>query len=349
MRPIAFVLALAACTANQAGGSHTGSGDDDGDDGGGDDGGDTTPTPLTIDGAYTLRSSYDLATNIPGTVGDVINTIIAATDDPDDPTHWLLDELIDAMPGGTFKTLLENAEPFVTGYLNDRLLEWAPSFVTTMVNVGNNFGELAKHVGLNETLVITSADGQTLATRTITGVHFDVNNHPTDIAFADAGISVAPVAGIAVTVDQTGKLTLAQNQIALPYGAILRLGLDAVVIPSIDPNATDLVSLMEDQVHCDLVGDAIADAIGFGGASTFESACHDALSAAADFIYSKIDDISGVGLTIDASGVAKIIDTTGDHEADTIATGTWDGTASYGGSDPAPLATATFFGSKQTF
>ena len=53
-----------------------------GDDGGGGDGGggDGSGSAKQIDlsGTYTLHSTYDLATNAPGTVGDVVNAIISA-------------------------------------------------------------------------------------------------------------------------------------------------------------------------------------------------------------------------------------------------------------------------------
>ena len=154
-----FTLALGAvitgCAADSpanptGGGSDTGGG---GDTGGGDD----VPTPLDATGKYHVQSTFDIASNMPGTVGTVVNDFIAATDDADDPTHWILDQIIAQMPNGTLKNLLSGAEPFVAGYLNDQLLDIAPDFVTTIVEVGNDFGDMAKHFGLNETFDITGA------------------------------------------------------------------------------------------------------------------------------------------------------------------------------------------------
>src|SRR5438477_9162655 len=93
-----------------------------GDDGtpGDDDGGDPVPpppppAPLDPTGSYRIHSQFDVAQNMPGTVGAVVNGLIAATDDPNDPMQWVLDQAIAAMPDGFFKDALTAAEPFLAG------------------------------------------------------------------------------------------------------------------------------------------------------------------------------------------------------------------------------------------
>jgi len=73
---------------------------------------------------------------------------------------------------------------FVAGYLNQQLLSFAPDFVTTMVQVGNDFGQMAKNFGTNETLDVTGSVGAYTSTHTITGAHFKVDNIESDLAFA---------------------------------------------------------------------------------------------------------------------------------------------------------------------
>src|SRR5262245_61084761 len=92
---LSLILALTLGTA-AAGCAAGGSDDDDlgGDDTGGDDsgGGGDEVKPLDAAGAYSLRSNFDLAANAPGKAGQVINLVIDMTDDPDDPTGWILDQ-----------------------------------------------------------------------------------------------------------------------------------------------------------------------------------------------------------------------------------------------------------------
>src|SRR5262249_1085813 len=140
-----------------------------------------TPQPGTdATGKYQMQSKFDLATNIPGKAGEVINAIIDATDEGDDPSKWLLEQAINALPNGTFKNIIHGAKPFVAGIINDRLLSIAPDFVTTMVTVGNDFGDVAKNFGLMETLEVTKAGAAYSATHTVLGAHFNINGVEAD-------------------------------------------------------------------------------------------------------------------------------------------------------------------------
>ncbi|HVK85046.1 MAG TPA: hypothetical protein VM513_13110, partial [Kofleriaceae bacterium] len=106
-----------------------------------------------------MRSNYDLATNAPGKVGDVVNTIIDMTDGADDPANYLLTLMIDQISNSTIKNALNSAKPFVAGYLNDQLLQFAPDFVDTAIQLGNDFGQMARNFGTNETLDVTGTAG----------------------------------------------------------------------------------------------------------------------------------------------------------------------------------------------
>src|SRR6185369_4492146 len=117
--------------------------------------------------------------------GDVVNTIIAATDEPTDPTKWVVDQIIAKMPNGTLKNVISGIEPFVVGYLNDKVLQFAPDFVTTFKQVGDDFGQMAKKFGVNETLDVTKSGSDFMSVDTATGIHFKIDTIETDLAFAD--------------------------------------------------------------------------------------------------------------------------------------------------------------------
>jgi hypothetical protein len=349
---LALGVAAAGCAADPVG--TPGGGDNGGSDNGGGDNGSGSGSAQALDatGKYKMQSTFDIATNVPGTAGEIVNDIIDATDSPDDPTNWVLTQLVNQLPNGTIKTLLNGAIPFVSGYLNDRVLAWAPDFVTTMVQVGNDFGDITKHFGLNETLDITGGgvDGNYSATRTALGAHFVINTQTFDLAFSDYQIQNVVVPGIGITMDSTGKLAVAMHKLPLPYGGIIHMGLDAAVIPMVDANAHNLNELLADQVDCQAVGTYINDAMvadfGFGpGASAMATACTAGLNAAANAIYAKINSISATALEFDVDGTAKAADTNHDYKIDALQTGKWEGTLSYAGT-PAPLAPATFTGAR---
>ncbi len=354
---LALGVAASGCAADPVGtGDDTGSGGGGdtggggGDTGGGDGGGGTTSAPLDASGKYSMQSTFDLATNVPGTVGAIVNGIIDATDSPDDPTHWVLDQIVNQMPSGTAKTLLQAAIPFVSGYLNDRVLQWAPDFVTTMVQVGNDFGQITKKFGLNETLDVTGSGATYTSTRTAIGAHFAIDSQSFDLSFAAYGVANVVVPNVGVTMDTSGGLAIAEHTMPVPYGAIIHMGLDAAVIPMVDSNAHNLNELLADKIDCTAVGGYINTAIqnqfGFNlGASVFTTACTGGLDAGANLIYSKINAVSATALEFDVTGTAQGHDSNNDHKLDALQNGKWAGTLSYSGT-PAPLAPATFTGTR---
>lgn len=338
MRCLPLFLLTAACAASvtNGGGDDTGSNTNNPDDPG------SGTVPLSAAGTYSVQSDFDIATNMPGTAGDVVNGFIEATDDPDDPTKYVLDELINQLPSGTLKNVVQGAESFVAGYLNDRLLDVAPDFVTRILDIGDKFGQCARHFGLIETLEV-GANGQ--ATITVTGVHFKVDTEELDFAFHDFSLADVKVANVGVHLDTTGKLTIDSHKLPLSYGKLLRLAVDNVIIPMVDPAAVDLSDVLHDAVDCTNVGEFVYDAIGIGSPSTYESACNAGLTFAASAIYAQIDKIDGSAFEFDVAGTAKAVDTNHDGKADKLQTGKWTGTLSYAGT-PAPLSTATFLGQR---
>jgi hypothetical protein len=339
--PLVLALALGACTSASAGMPGDGGG---GGGGGSGSGSGSAKGPLDVTGTYALHSTFDLATNMPGTAGTVVNTIIAATDDGDDPTRWIVDQVVNALPDGTVKTAINATKGFVIGFLNDRLLSIAPNFLSTFVLVGKDFGDIAKHFGLNETLALTGSGTTYTAVHTVTGMHWKLGNQEGDYALANYHLANVVANDVAVTMDATGQLTIAAHNLPLAYGQLLRLGLDAAIIPQIDAKAHNLNELLAHEIDCAALGDAIGAAIGFG-ASTAKAACTTGLNAGANFIYSKISAIDGTALQFGLNGTARAQDTNGDRKVDAIQSGSWGGTLSYGAT-PSNLVPADFYGER---
>lgn len=342
-----LVAALALSTTAACGADPSSMG---GDDGGGSGGGDgqQPPRPLDATGTYAVHSTFDLATNMPGTAGAVVNTIIDATDDVDDPTRWIVDQIINQLSPGAVKDGLEFAEELGVGALNDELKKVTPDFVSTMIQVGQDFGDLAKHVGLNETLTLTQqAPGSYVAAHSVVGMHYQLGNQKGDLLFANYQLANIEVDSVAVTMDATGQLTIAAHDVPLTYGKLLKVGLDAVVIPMIEPAAHNLNDLLASVIDCKAVGNAIASAIHFSSASgTLAAACSAGLTAGANLVYTKIAAIDGTALRFSINGSARAVDRNNDRQIDQIQTGTWAGTLAYG-TTPTPLIPAAFFGERQ--
>lgn len=332
-----FLLGAVAAT-----GCATDAPDDDGEDPTNPTDPDPEPVPLTPEGRFSIQSEFDLATNLPGTPGTIVNYFIQATDDPDDPTKFIVDELIKALPDGSVKGYAEDAAPFITGYLNDRLLEVAPNFVGKIVEVGDGFGQIVKHFGTIETLEVNAAGN---AFKVVQGVHFKVDNVDLDFMFTDYGVTESRVEGLTVTLEKSGKLTISEHMVPMSYGQVLKLAVDKALIPMIDPSAVTLEDVLTSAVNCEAVGQYVYEAIGIGSPSTFESACNSGLSAASNAFYSKLNDIDSAALEFGLTGTARGVDKNRDGTMDEIVTGTWAGTLGYAGT-PAPLGDNKFFGAR---
>jgi hypothetical protein len=179
----------------------------------------------------------------------------------------------------------------------------------------------------------------------VTGLHFIVDTIELDYAFKDYKLADVTVPGVAVTIDNTGKLTIAEHKLPLSYGKILRLALDEVIIPLVDPAAITLEDVLRQAVDCHNVGIYVYEAIGIGSPSTFESACNSGLKIGSAAIYAQIDKVDTAALEFGITGLAKGLDTNKDGKMDKIQTGAWAGTLAYSGT-AVPLARGTFIGQR---
>lgn len=345
-----LALALSATAAGCASDSLDddgggGGGGGGGGDGGGDDSGEAE-RPRDAVGRYKLQSKLDLAASAPGKIGEVIRMFIEITDDPADPTLWVVDRALEAMPDSFAKSAFKRAKPYVVGYLNERVLDLAPEFVGIAVQAGDNLGQMARSFGLNETLEVTGAPGAYAATHTVLGTHFKVDGVESDHAFVDHGAAEIVTDAVGATLDDAGRLALAEHRVPLTYGEILRIGIDAAIVPMIEPGAHNLYELFAAKVNCPLIGKAIEAALeGIGDPKTYANACTNGLNKGADYIYDKLGELDGTALEFGLTGSAKTLDKNGDGTVDMIVTGTWTGTVSYGTAS-APLVSASFFGER---
>jgi len=285
------------------------------------------PTPeMDAQGAYRVNSTFDIATNMPGAAGSFVNGLIEATDDPDDPMSWVVDQMLESMEDGTLKDILQGAKPFVIGYLNDRVTDLAPDLVNTLDQLGDRMAELTKNFGVNEILEINSVDQTYIARSTADGVRWTIDGVTKDYSFVDHDIDNVIVDSILITMDRTqSRLSIGDHDLPLPWGKISHLGLDVAVIPTIDPTATSLADLLDHQVDCAGVGQSISDALGFGGASFWAGVCHGGVELAADKIYDMViptDAMLGMHLV----GASRYTDTNADYKIDELTLGNWTGT-----------------------
>lgn len=293
--------------------------------------------PTSPAGAFAVISTFDL--RLPAAAQPAMAALTAATDGPDDPSRYVIDRMIDTLPEGTAKTVARTLAPYVAAYVNARLVELAPRFVSGLGGIATGLSRIATHLGTVERLQI---DPGGTGVRTIQAVRFEVGGAVTVVHLADAGRADISAALRAV-LDATGQVALSEHAHALPYGAILRLGLDRAVVPSVQPGAHDLAGALGALLDCARLGAMVADRVGLGSARLYGDACETAMTAIASEVDERLAAIDETALGIEVAGTVHAIDRDGDGAIDELTGGRWTG-AVYTGQVRELIDAASFSG-----
>ncbi|CAN5224064.1 hypothetical protein BH11MYX1_BH11MYX1_06840 [soil metagenome] len=295
----------------------------------------TIPTVLT--GTYDVVGELDLAT-LPAPAIELLAELSTATDTPDDPARYLVDRMVAALPDGTVKLIARGLSGFVASYVELELDKIAPNFAPGIRALSAGLNAVGHHVTTIERLIIAS-DG--IMTRSLIGLQ--LANTPVELAAAGAPdeLSITRAA-----IDGEGTVAIASHKLALPYGEMLRLGLDRAVIPPIDLAAGNLADALRDLVDCHQLGITVAAHAPIGSAGMYETACSVAMTSLASGIYARLAAIDAAPFELYVSGTSTGVDRDGDGTMDEIRNGVWAGTTTYAGAK-GPIGTATFSGVKE--
>jgi hypothetical protein len=275
--------------------------------------------PTSTAGSFAITSRFDV--EVPAAAAPVLGALAAATDGPDDPARFLVDRMIATLPDGPVKLLASQAAPYLAAYLQQRLVEIAPRLVDGLGAISDRLSRIAGQLGTIETLQV-AADGA--AIRTITGARFEIGATATVVGLAEAGL--ADIAStVQLALDPTGQIAISRHAHRLPYGALLRLGLDRAVVPSVEPTARDLAGALGLLVDCERLAALIAGHLGFGSPALYLTACRAGMTAIAAEIDDCIAAIDHVELGLDVTGAAAGVDLDGDGTMDELRDGTWAG------------------------
>jgi hypothetical protein len=296
--------------------------------------------PTSAAGAFELASRFDI--QVPAAAAPAIATLTAATDGPDDPTRFLVDRMIATLPDGPVKILASQAAPYIAAYLHQRLVEIAPRLVEGLHAIGDGLSRIAGQLGTTETLQIAPGGD---AVRTITGVRFEVGASAITVRFAEAGVADIALA-VQVALDATGQLAISRHAHRLPYGALLRLGLDRAIVPSVEPAARDLAGALDLLVDCDRLAVLVADHVGIGSPALYRTACRAGMTAVAGEIDDCLAAIDRAELGLDLTGAATGVDLDGDGTMDELRDGTWSGAVTSAASRE-PIGAGRFTGGER--
>lgn len=295
--------------------------------------------PTSAEGAFAIASALDVP--VPAAAQAILATLSAATDGADDPSRFLLERMIATLPEGTIRSLASQAVPYVAAYLNERVSEIAPQLVPGLEAMVGGLARIAGAFDTVETLQITK-DGSAL--RTITGVRFELARGATVVSFGEAGLPDL-VSSARVELDAAGALAISPHSHPLPVGALLRLGLDRAISPSVAPGARDVAGALAALVDCDRLGALVSERIGLGAPTLYRAACRTAMIAVASEIEERIAEVDRAAIVIDVAGSALGVDRNGDGALDELRAGRWTGSV-ISTSGRIPIGAASFAGSE---
>ncbi|MDX2088919.1 MAG: hypothetical protein SFX73_13765 [Kofleriaceae bacterium] len=284
--------------------------------------GDAPPSTIPRDpaGVFDVTSTFDMP--VREAARPLLAFVQGATRGADDPMRYVLDRLVAELPDGSPRTIAELTVPFVAAYLDERLAEVAPRFAPGLHAIADGITRVATHVELAESFVV---DKSGAAVRTVRGARFDIAPLAPVLAFADHGIADV-AAATRFALDREGALAIERHTIELRHGALVRLGLDRAVIPTVEPRATDLGTALAVLVDCDRVGELVADTLGIGAPALFGTACDAGMAALADEVYGQIAALDEVPLVLELTGSADGFDVDRNGTLDELRSGQWRGT-----------------------
>ena len=280
------------------------------------------PLPLNMEGTYQIDSTFDVASGLPGSVGDVVNTFAAIGDSPG---GWLLDQIDVGFSIGFLA-------PLVDSVIKDN----APDLVNQILQVGSYMGQATRKFGMVSTLEVKRGGepGSLTSIHTMTGFTFKLDDNVVEFTIDDLGGDEPVTKDVVVGIDANAAITVAQHDMPVAYGGFLAMVLEDEIVPLIDPSAYSLAELLRKSIDCVKVGVQMSNSLPFGSASFYQGACEVGVEVGADAIVSELRQIDErAPLILRVTGTGKAQDNDNDKTVDVITKGKWTGLLDYNGSE----------------
>ena len=143
--------------------------------------------------------------------------------------------MIAELPDGTVQTVAQGLAPYLAAYVQARLSGRRAASCPGIHAVSDQLATFARQLDTIEAIRITVDRNAVVV---LTGLRFG----KLDVPLATGGIS-EPAVGARMTFTD-GALAIEDHRLALPYSRLVRLALDRGIIPSVDPAAYDLPTLL---------------------------------------------------------------------------------------------------------
>jgi hypothetical protein len=279
-----------------------------------------------VEGRYELKSSFSMPDGIPEGELTAVNRFMELADHPDLAAAWVL-EIVEEELDGAYLTAFQAARKGV-GFdelLQETLEERDPEALSKLVDLADDIKQVVTNLQLRsemELVAVKKTKGGNV-NHVLVGSIFTIDGESYDYDFSRMHVSAIPPVNTRFEINHDGWLRFQEQGFSLPYGDILTFAVHEVIAPKIDPTADNLADLITTIVPCGVVGDVVAEAVGFGPGEIYATACQYGLEGPAQELN---DEFSGItAQLIMRDGEAIMIDNRGDRLVDRFDDGQWEG------------------------
>jgi hypothetical protein len=250
------------------------------------------------------------------------------TDDPTDPATWVIDQLLAQVNSPTVTSAIGSLRPGLDVVLNEALLHDTPGFVATIIDVGDDLGQVARRFGAVSTLTVANdPDSGLVGAHAFDAFRFDVEGQDFEYSMTELELEASQTEGIPMQLRGKTRLSIAKHELPVAYGHLMVFVLDHAIIPSIAPGAHDLGELLTSLVDCASVGSLLATRIG-GPPVLYEVACKAGLTVGGALIEQQLDGVQAQA-QLGIAGEARPKDESGDGRIDRLDFGQWEGALTF--------------------
>lgn len=304
-------------------------------------GGDGPTERRGAEGTYRLESRFDIVEAIPGDAGDVVQHIIALTDDDNDPAKYMIDQMLEQVDLGPVEGAIELMRWLIDPALNDVILSESPQALQDLLELGNQLGDMVESFAVVSTLDLK----KTAADHELSGVMFSIGAQDQELLLADIGLTRTDPTAMSATISGDDRVELDRHPLSVPFGPVVIEAMNRVMIPAIAPGRANLGELLVELIDCGEAGELIAGYLPIiGSADAFTGACELGLKAGASAVEGQIQALAP-DMVLEIEGAAKARDDDGDGRADRLTDGAWSGTLRIG-DDDFDLGRAEFSGTR---
>jgi len=225
--------------------------------------------------------------------------------------------------------------------LDDKVFQLMPLLTTDLATISKAVFEepsQAYHAfAFDSQLDIAAAGGGFVAEHRAPEFTIVVGGTPHTFAVTDLGSAVNITTDIGVTV-RGATFELAEHDVYVPFGALLRAVIDRVAVPTVDATAHDLHELFAHRIDCDLVADIIVTDTKAGTLAELATACRTGAPKIPDTVYEPLDTLEAAVTDLRIHATLSIADEV---------SGAWTGELIDHATLRVPLTTATFAGTRE--